>query len=406
MRLALICAGLVTFCSAAALAADTSADYPGKHFQVLPSDMPKPFATPAVENSSKTIPRPDGVVPQVPKGFTASVFADHLDNPRWMAVAPNGDVFLAQPKTGVVSLLRDEKDTGHATVTTFADGFTKPHGLAFHDGALYVGDQDAVWKLDYTDGALKAGKKTRITTQHDLGIGGHSTRDIAFGPDGSLYLAIGSNANVDTGEPAFRAAVNKVEPDGSLTQFATGIRNPVGIAFYPGTDTMWVTVNERDGLGDQLVPDYLTHVEKGAFYGWPYAYIGDHPDPTVGSKAPQMVAKTKVPDLLFQSHSAPLGLVFYEGGQFPADYKGDAFVSLHGSWNNAHPTGYKVVRVHFAGGKPVGGYDDFATGFAKPGTSPAQVWGRPAGLAVAKDGSLLIADDAGKTVWRVTYSGK
>lgn len=406
MRLALICAGVMTFCSAAALAADSSGDYPGKHFQVLPSDMPKPFATPAVENSSKTVPRPDGVVPQVPKGFTASVFADHLDNPRWMAVAPNGDVFLAQPNAGIVSILRDPKNTGHATVTTFASGFTKPHGLAFHDSALYVGDQDAVWKLAYTDGALKAGKKTRITKQHDLGIGGHSTRDIAFGPDGSLYLAIGSNGNVDTDEPAFRAAVNKVEPDGSLTQFATGTRNPVGITFYPGTDTMWITVNERDGLGDQLVPDYLTHVEKSAFYGWPYAYIGNNPDPTVGSKAPDMVAKAKVPDLLFQSHSAPLGLVFYEGNQFPADYKGDAFVSLHGSWNNAHPTGYKVVRVHFADGKPVGGYDDFATGFAKPGTSPAQVWGRPAGLAVTKDGSLLIADDAGKTVWRVTYSGK
>ena len=405
-HLALACAGLATFCSAAALAADTSADYPGKHFQVLPADMPKPFATPAVENSSKTIPRPADAVPQVPKGFSVSVFADHLSNPRWMAVAPNGDVFLAQPDANIVSLLRDTKGDGHATVTTFATGFIAPHGLAFHDGALYVGDRDAVWKLDYTDGALTAGKKTRITKQHDLGIGGHSTRDIAFGPDGSLYLAIGSTGNVDTNEPAFRAAVNKVEADGSLTQFATGTRNPVGIAFYPGTDTMWVTVNERDGLGDQLVPDYLTHLEKGAFYGWPYAYIGNNPDPTVGSKAPDMAAKAKVPDILFQSHSAPLGLVFYEGSQFPADYKGDAFVSLHGSWNNSHPTGYKVVRMHFAGGKPVGGYDDFATGFAKSGTSPAQVWGRPAGLAVAKDGSLLIADDAGKTVWRVSYTGK
>jgi len=405
-RFAVVCAGLATLCSAAALAADMSGDYPGKHFQVLPSDMPKPFATPAVENSSHTVPRPADWTPQVPKGFAVSIFADHLSDPRWMAVAPNGDVFLAQPSAGIVSILRDAKDDGHASVTTFASGFTKPHGLAFHDGALYVGDQDAVWKLDYTDGALTAGKKTRITKQHDLGIGGHSTRDIAFGPDGSLYLAIGSNGNVDTGEPTFRAAVNKVEADGSLGQFATGTRNPVGITFYPGTDTMWITVNERDGLGDQLVPDYLTHVEKGAFYGWPYAYIGPNPDPTVGDKAPDMVAKAKVPDLLFQSHSAPLGLVFYEGAQFPADYKGDAFVALHGSWNNSHPTGYKVVRVHFAGGKPVGGYDDFAVGFAKPGTSPAEVFGRPAGLAVARDGSLLIADDAGKTVWRVTYTGK
>ena len=405
-RAAMICAGFVTLCSAAALAADASGDYPGKHFQVLPSDMPKPFATPAVENSSQTIARPANALPQVPKGFTVSVFADHLSNPRWMAVAPNGDVFLAQPDAGIISILRDTKGDGHATATTFADGFNKPHGLAFHNGALYVGDVDGVWKLDYTDGALKAGKKTRLTKQHDLGIGGHFTRDIAFAPDGTLYVAVGSNANVETGEPPFRAAVNAVNPDGTLTQFATGIRNPVGIAFNPSTGAMWVSVNERDGLGDQLAPDYLTHVEKGAFYGWPYAYIGNNPDPTVGSKRPDLLAKTTVPDLLFQSHSAPLGLVFYEGSQFPADYKGDAFVSLHGSWNNSKPTGYKVVRVHFADGKPVGGYDDFVTGFAKPGTSPAQVWGRPAGLAVAKDGSLLIADDAGKTVWRVAYTGK
>jgi glucose/arabinose dehydrogenase len=405
-RAAILCAGFLGFGCTAALGAPAN-DFPGKHFQVLPSDLPKPFATPAVENSSKTIARPPGAALQAPKGFSVSVFADHLNNPRWFAVAPNGDVFLAEPDAGKITLLRDSKGTGKADkISTFASGFHGPHGLAFHDGALYVGDRDAVWKLDYTDGALTAGKKTRITKQHDLGIGGHSTRDIAFGPDGTLYLAIGSNGNINEGEPAFRAAVNKVEADGTLSTFASGTRNPVGITLYPGTDTLWITVNERDGLGDQLVPDYLTHVEKGAFYGWPYAYTGNNPDPTFGAKRPDMVAKSKTPDLLFQSHSAPLGLVFYEGAQFPADYKSDAFVSLHGSWNNSVPTGYKVVRVHFANGKPVGGYDDFVTGFAVPGTSPAQVWGRPAGLAVAKDGSLLIADDAGKTVWRVAYTGK
>jgi glucose/arabinose dehydrogenase len=320
-----------------------------------------------------------------------------------MAVAPNGDVFLAEPGAGKITLLR-----GGETVmaTTFAIGFNKPHGLAFHDGALYVGDVDAVWKLAYTDGALTAGARTRITKQHDLGIGGHSTRDIAFAPDGTLYLAIGSNSNIDDREPAFRAAVNTVNADGTLSQFATGIRNPVGIAFYPGTDELWVSVNERDGLGDGLVPDYLTHVEKGAFYGWPYAYIGAHPDPVYGPKRPDLVAKTKTPDLLFQSHSAPLGIVFYEGDQFPAEYRGDAFVSLHGSWNSSKPTGYKVVRVHFANGKPAGGYDNFVTGFRLDDSNPAQVWGRPAGLAIARDGSLLIADDAGKAVWKVSYIGK
>jgi glucose/arabinose dehydrogenase len=405
-RAAAICAGFFALSLVPASAAEPAMDYPGKHFQVTPADMPKPFATPAVENSSKTVPRPANAMPRVPKGFAISIFADRLSHPRWMAVAPNGDVFLSEPDAGKISLLRDAKGTGHATVTTFATGFTKPHGLAFHDGALYVGDQDAVWKVAYTDGAMKAGARTRITKQHDLGIGGHFTRDIAFGPDGSLYLGIGSTGNVDTTEPIFRAAVNKVEADGSLTQFATGTRNPVGLTFYPSTNNLWITVNERDGLGDQLVPDYFTHIVKGGFYGWPYAYIGHNVDPTVGSQRPDMVAKATVPDLLFQSHSAPLGVVFYEGAQFPSDYKGDAFVSLHGSWNNSKPTGYKVVRVHFANSMPVGGYDDFVTGFRVEGSNPAQVWGRPAGLAVAKDGALLIADDAGKRVWRVTYTGK
>ena len=396
--ISLLALGLVSAASAA-----DQGDYPGKHFSVSPTDLAKPFATPATDNSSQTIPRPAGVVPSAPKGFTVSVYASGLSNPRWMAVAPNGDVFLAEPDANKVTILRGtDKAT---TIETFASGFKRPHGLAFHDGALYVGDADAVWKVEYKDGALKGGKKTRIT-KIDFPKGGHSTRDIAFGPDGALYVAIGSAGNIEEGEPAERAAVSKVNADGMLSTFASGLRNPVGIVFYPGTGNMFVTVNERDGLGDQLVPDYLTHVQQGAFYGWPWAYIGHNPDPTYGKNRPDMVAKAVVPDLLFQSHSAPLGLAFYEGAQFPADYKGDAFVSLHGSWNNAHPTGYKVVHVKFANGKPVGGYDDFLTGFAKPGTSPAQVWGRPAGLAVAKDGSLLVADDAGKTVWRVAYTGK
>lgn len=379
-------------------------DYPGKHFSVSPADLAKPFVTPAIDNRSETVPRPEGAVPAVPKGFHVSVYAGGLSNPRWMAVAPNGDVFLAEPKAGKITILRGtDKAT---TVATFATGFERPHGLAFHDGALYVGDVNAVWKLDYKDGALKAGKKTRITKQDFGGTEYHWTRDIAFSPSGQLYLAIGSGGNVEDTEAPTRASVQTVNADGTLTPFATGTRNPVGIAFYPGTSTVWVTVNERDGYGDDLVPDYLTHLQKGGFYGWPYAYIGHNPDPTYGKKRPDLVAKTITPDLLFQSHSAPLGLVFYEGSQFPKDYKGDAFVALHGSWNNAHPTGYKIVRVKFANGKPAGGYDDFLTGFAKPGTSPAQVWGRPAGLAVAKDGSLLVADDAGKTVWRVTYTGK
>ncbi|MGH6872516.1 MAG: PQQ-dependent sugar dehydrogenase [Rhizomicrobium sp.] len=377
---------------------------PGTHFNVSPDSLPAPYATPAIDNSSHVVARPAGTMPSAPDGFTVSVYASGLSNPRWMAVAPNGDVFLAEPNAGKITLLRGVDSA--RTVTTFATGFDKPHGLAFHDGALYVGDVKAVWRIAYKVGDTKGGARTRVTSQADLGIGGHFTRDLAFGPDGKLYIGIGSNENIDDQEPAFRAAVDTVNADGSLAVFASGIRNAVGLAFYPGTGDLWVTVNERDGLGDGLVPDYLTRVRQGAFYGWPYAYTGRNPDPVYGKKRPDMVAKSVTPDLLFQSHSAPTGLVFYDANQFPAGYKGDAFISLHGSWNSGKPTGYKVVRVHFANGRPAGGYDNFLTGFHVDDTNPAEVWGRPAGLAIARDGSLLVADDAGKTVWCVSYKGK
>ena len=380
-----------------------AADAPGQHFDVQLSSLPAPHATPAVDNSSVTIPRPANALPQAPQGFSVSVFAANLSKPRFIAVAPNGDVFVSEPDFGKITVLAER----HGTLrrATFAEGFAQPHGLAFHDGALYVADTTAVWKLGYKDGAFKAGRKTRISTGSFGPPGGHFTRDIVFGPDGTLYLGIGSHENV--GEDALpRAAVSIVGPDGSLTPFATGTRNPVGLAFYPGSNDLWITVNERDGLGDNLPPDYLTHIAKGDFLGWPYAYIGPHPDPDFGTKRPDLVARTRTPDLLFQAHSAPLGLVFYEEDQFPAEYKGSAFVALHGSWNRANPTGYKVVRVKFQDGKPVGGYDDFLTGFRVGDASPAQVWGRPVGLAIAKDGSLLVTDDTAKVIWRVAYKGK
>ncbi len=376
-----------------------AADKPGMIFHVLPADLPAPYATPGVANWSETVARPANAKPEVPQGFSVSIFATGLSDPRWMTVAPNGDVFLAEAKAGKITLLRGGK------ASTFATGFDYPHGLALHDGALYVGDREAVWRLAYTEGAMKPGARTRVTKDSFGGKSGHITRDIAFAPDGTLYVAIGSANNIAEEKPP-RASVQKITADGRLQTFASGLRNPVGIVFYPGTDDLYVTVNERDGYGDGLVPDYLTRIAQGDFLGWPYAYIGHHPDPDFGAKRPDLVARTKTPDLLFQSHSAPLGLVFYEGTQFPASYKGDAFVALHGSWNSAAPTGYKVVRVKFANGRPVGGYENFATGFWQSGTTPAQVWGRPAGLAVAKDGSLLIADDEGKTVWRVAYASR
>ena len=379
-------------------AAAHDADRPGLMHMVSPADLPKPYMTPAVANPSTLIPRPKGAIPEAPKGFAVTIFAEGLANARFMAWAPNGDVFISEPSLNQVTIVHDGK------ASPFATGFSNPHGLAFHNGALYVGDLDAVWRVAYKDGALAGGARTRVTTDSFGSNGGHSTRDIVFGPNGTLYVAIGSKNNIGE-DSAPRATVQKVMADGHLQTFASGLRNAVGIAFYPGTNDLYVTVNERDGLGDGLVPDYLTRIRQGDFFGWPYAYIGPHPAPDFGVKRPDLVAKTKTPDVLFQSHSAPLGLVFYDGNEFPADYKGDAFVALHGSWNSAAPTGYKVVRVKFANGRPVGGYEDFLTGFWSGATSPAQVWGRPAGLLVAKDGSLLVADDPGQTIWRVRYVG-
>jgi glucose/arabinose dehydrogenase len=386
--------GLFSLCAALA------ADQPGQTFHVKASELPKPFATPAVDNSSQKTARPNGALPLVPKGFSISVFASGLKDARWLAVAPNGDVFVSQPDQGQVSVLRDGKASVFA-----GGGFNKPHGLAVHDGALYVGDLIAVWKLGYSDGALHAGMRSRVTKDGFGPLGGHFSRDIAFDRNGSLYVAIGSMSNISEEKPP-RATVQKVDAQGHLSTFASGTRNPVGIVLQPGTNDLYITVNERDGYGDGLVPDYFTRIQQGDFYGWPYAYSGPHPDPDFGSKRPDLVAKTKTPDVMFQAHSAPLGIAFYDGKQFPADYSGEAFVSLHGSWNSGKPTGYKVVRVKFAHGRPTGEYQDFVTGFWDGKSSPARVWGRPVGLAIAKDGSLLIADDVGNTIWRVAYTGK
>jgi len=377
------------------------AEAPGTPFHVKPSDLPKPFATPAVENSSQIVPRPKGTLPQVPKGFSISLVASGLTHPRFMALAPNGDVFLSEPDAGKVTILHNGKPS------VFASGrFNKPHGLAFHNGSLYVCDLIAVWKLGYKDGALhESGARTRITKDGFGPLGGHFSRDIAFDQNNTLYVAIGSMSNVDEEKPP-RETVQKVDANGHLSTFVSGTRNPVGLVLKPGTNELYITVNERDGYGDGLVPDYFTRAAQGDFYGWPYAYSGPHADPTYGSKRPDLVAKTKVADVLFQAHSAPLGIAFYDGKQFPADFSGDAFVSLHGSWNSGKPTGYKVVRVKFANGRPTGEYFDFVTGFWDGSSSPAKVWGRPVGLLVAKDGSLLISDDAGKAVWRVAYTGK
>jgi len=392
-----------------ALAAPQDSQEPGFRFQISPDDLPKPNATPSAFNPPEIIARPKGALPRVPQGFSVNVFAEDLEHPRWLAVAPNGDVFLAESDAGKVTILRDADHDGVAELSsTYISGLNKPHGLAFHDGALYIGDVRAVWRVPYKAGDLKAKSRKPITRPDALGTpGNHWTRNLAFSPDGkSFFVAVGSASNVGE-DPAPFASVQRFDTDGkNQTTFASGLRNPVGIAFYPHTNNLYVVVNERDGLGDGLVPDYLTRIEEGQFFGWPYAYIGKHPDPDFGAKRPDLVEKAVTPDLLFESHSAPIGLVFYDAAQFPAAYRGGAFVGLRGSWNSAKPTGYKVVFVPFENGVPKGYYENFMTGLWAEGTDKAKVWGRPTGLAVASDGSLLVADDRGGVVWRIAYTAR
>lgn len=380
----------------------------GQHFTYLASNLPPPYATPASAERSVKVQAPDPAKLQLPQGFHANIFAGNLTNARWMQVAPNGDVFLAESEAGKITLLRDEKGDGTARLrTTFAEGFKNPHGMAITNGKFYVADAYGIYSFPYKDGDTKAsGPRTQVTEPNVFGaLGGHWTRNLVADPAGNLYVAVGSAENIADTDPPYRAAVSRVV-NGKLVQFATGLRNPVGIAYYPGTNDLYVVVNERDGEGDELVPDYMTRVQQGEFFGWPYAYIGQHPEPSLKGERPDLVAKAKVPDVLFRSHSAPLGLVFYTGTQFPAAYRGGAFVAHHGSWNAASPRGYRIVYVPFANGRPTGSYDDFALGFWVKDSAPAGVMGRPVGLAQSKDGSLLIADDVGNVVWRISYNGR
>ncbi len=382
---------------------------PGRHIEVLPDRLPAPAPMQSVANGPEVVARPRDATLAVPAGFAATLFAE-LEDPREFLVLPNGDVLVAQPGSGLITLLRDGDGDGRAEIAdAFADGLAQPYGLARHGDAVYVADLRGVWHLPWQAGARHAGgPPQRVTPDGAFGIpGGHSSRTLVFAPSGEgFYVGIGSRGNVGE-EPAPRATIQAFAADGSgQRDFATGLRNPVGLAIRPGTGELWTVVNERDGLGNGLVPDYLTRVQDGGFYGWPYSYIGSHPQPGLAGRRPDLVARAIVPDVLFEAHSAPIGLAFYTGTMFPAEYRGDAFVALRGSWNRADPTGYMVVRVPFADGRPRGGYDIFASGFWIAGTGRAQVWGRPTGLAVAADGALLIADDAGGTVWRVTYSGQ
>jgi glucose/arabinose dehydrogenase len=401
----------------------------------VPPPLPAPFATPWFRRPTRIVAMPDGHRLRVPAGFTANVFADGLTFARFMARSPNGDVFLSEPSgrgAGRITVLRDADGDGMAEVReTFASGLNRPFGLAFWRGYLYVGNNDSVVRFRYAPGQLGAdGPPERIVdlpasdaaldqdTAMRLNIPlnqtrgyNHWTRNVIFSPAGTkLYVTVGSATNA-TPEPAgdglARAAIHEFNPDGSGHRlYADGLRNPVGLAWFPGANTLWTTVNERDHLGDDLVPDFLTSVRPGGFYGWPWAYIGQHVDPTVSPPRPDLVARAIVPDVLLAAHSAALGLVFHTGAGLPAEYRHSAFVALHGSVNRSSLAGYSVARVPFVNGRPAGPPEDFLTGFIARDDEEKAAWGRPVGLLELPDGSLLVSDDGGNRVWRVSYAGR
>ncbi|HEY9899361.1 MAG TPA: sorbosone dehydrogenase family protein [Pantanalinema sp.] len=333
----------------------------------------------------------------LPRGFAIAPYAEGLPGVRFMALSPAGDLTVTRPNRGEVLLLSDRDRDGRAErVRIFASGLDRPHGLAWRDGALYVAETAAIVRLEDTDGDGKADRKQVLT--RDLPEGGmHWTRTLGFGPDGGLYVSAGSDCNACVEKDERRATIMRFEPDGSKRRiFARGLRNAVGFVWHPSTGALWATDNGRDWLGDDQPPDELNMVKEGAHYGWPRCWGDRRPDPDLGDAA--FCAGTVPPALAFQAHSAPLGLAFYTGKQFPADYHGDAFVAFHGSWNREIPTGYKVVRVRFKGARPVA-YEDFVTGWLRD----RKAWGRPVDVLVARDGALLVSDDAGGRIYRITY---
>ncbi|HEX3581470.1 MAG TPA: sorbosone dehydrogenase family protein [Thermoanaerobaculia bacterium] len=366
------------------------------HHEIRADQLPAPYATRSSANAPWVRKRPADAQLHLPPGFHIALYASGIDDPRNMILAPNGDVIVAQSGANQISILRGGKRY------TFTTQIPNPFGLAIHGEWLYVGAEEGIYRMPYHAGETSS--RGGVQKLAPLPGGGHSTRNIIFSADGTqLFASIGSASNVSREAPP-RAAIMQYDANGKNPRvFSYGLRNPVGLAWNPTTHELWTAVNERDGLGDELVPDYITDVHAGAFYGWPYSYLGAHEDPRRRGERPDLVAKAVVPSLMIQSHSAPLGIVFYDGSMFPPEYRGRAFVALHGSWNRSQRTGYSVISVPFRNGEPAGGYDDFATGWMTDPTSNS-VWGRPVGLLVLADGSLLISDDGSNVIWRVTYS--
>jgi glucose/arabinose dehydrogenase len=391
---------------------DWRTDAPGVRRRLTPADLPTPFDTPSSDNGANIVARPEGVLPRVPAGFQVSLFAKDLTNPRMVRTAPNGDLFVVESSADRVRVLRDTGGYGKPDlVEVFATGLKQPFGVAFYPPGkaaqwVYVANTDSVVRYPYVDGDVKARGPAEVIVNDISGGGrlrggGHWTRDLVFSRDGTkMFVSVGSRSNVsDDAAEARRARIFEFTPDGKNERvFATGIRNPVGLAINPQTGDLWTSVNERDELGDHLVPDYVTRVRDGAFYGWPWFYIGPNQDPRHEGKHPELREKVVVPDVLLQSHSASLGMTFYDGTAFPAELRGSAFAAEHGSWNRSRRTGYKVIQIPLQAGVPTGEYVDFMTGFVTP---DGDVWGRPVAVAVGRDGGLYVTDDAGECVWRV-----
>jgi glucose/arabinose dehydrogenase len=405
----------------AAAFGDWRSDAPGVRRLITSADLPPPYATPSAGRPPGFTPRPLGQTPRAPEGFAVDLFAEGLKQPRVARVAPNGDIFVAESGAGQVRVFRTGAG-GKADSTVFASGLDRPFGIAFFPAAdpqwVYVASTGSVARYPYRAGDQKA-RGPAETIVPVLPTGGHWTRDLAFSPDGgTLFVSVGSESNVAEtgilakaagalgvdGDPEEgRAVVLAFDPDGAHRRlYATGIRNCSGLMTQPETGALWCVVNERDGLGDDLVPDYVTRVREGAFYGWPWFYLGPHEDPRHKGERPELADSVTVPEVLLQAHSAPLGMAFYEATEFPPEYRGDAFVAMHGSWNRSQRTGYKVVRLRMKEGAPTGEYDDFLTGFV---ASEATVWGRPVDVAVTEDGALLVTDDEAGLIWRVRWAG-
>jgi len=365
--------------------------------------LPPPFATKSAGNPPEETMPPKGFLPTVPSGFQVRIFAADFKEPRWLTVAPNNqDIFLADTHAGKIYILRDPQHTGGAQQRElWADGLDEPFGIVFHGDYIYVGDTNAV--LRFKNDAKLPKHPSDGEKLMDLPRGGHSTRALVFSADGThLFVSVGSRSNIDIESDTRRAAVTICDPDGKNARlYATGLRNPVGIALEPTTGQLWTSVNERDGLGDDLPPDYFTSVKDGGFYGWPYSYIGNNVDPRVNPQKPELVAKAIVPDVLLGAHRAPLQFAFYTGKQFPESYHGGVFLAEHGSWNRSTRAGYQVVFIPFKDGKPSGDPQPFLTGLI-PDPTKGNVNGRPVGVAVAPDGALLVSDDGAGVVYRVS----